>query len=167
MKLDILVVDIAVVLAVILPYIMFIVAGKKADREFRNIFFEEAKKRGMVLEKIDKWNMNMIGFDRSLMKLLLVQRRREAVVVKELSLRKIKQSHVVQETRRMRLKNIPEDVLLRVDLEFDLWNGEQEILNLFDHNETYSQDYEMKNACNLNTFINKCLTFRPVISSAA
>ena len=82
MKLDLFLVDFAVVALVLAPYVIFIMMSRSEIKKLKNKFLMEAGANlGKTYETI-RWNQSIVGVDRSLQKLLLVQRLTEGFRVK-------------------------------------------------------------------------------------
>lgn len=167
MKIDIIFVHFAVVIAVCVPYILFVLAAAKERKKIKRNFENAAKELNLKLDQIDKWNSNIIGIDKSQQKILLLQRRKESFYKEVIDLKKVKSSSILPERRTIKINKKNEELLQRVDLELTLYSGEKHIVNLFDSEMTYSQDYEMKNAEKWNRVINEALGLRPVVHVAA
>lgn len=167
MKIDIFLVHLLVVSAVCIPYILFIFAAVKERKNLKSIFYKEALKLDLDPDRVDRWNGNIVGLDTHLRRLLFVQSRKNEVVVKTIDLKNIKKTALLYETQSMKVNDRKEDILQSIDLELNFHNGEKELLNLYDCEITYSQDYEMKNAEKWNRILNESLSFRPSVHSAA
>lgn len=167
MKLDIILVDLAVVALVVVPYVLFIVMGWGESRKLNKTFqLESSKYLGKTVE-VNSWNQIMTGLDKTLQKLLLVQQIGKEFRVEVIDLRTVRACEVKTEHAPVVINKVASTILKRIDLEFTGWSGEKTYLNLFDHDSTYKQDYELKNAEKLSASVNGCLSHRPLITSAA
>lgn len=167
MKIDIIFVHFAVVAAVAIPYIIFVLIAARERRKLKNKFSKEAEQYGLKINEIDKWNSNLIGIDTTSQKILLVQRRKEVFSVHLIGLRNIKSSMLLHEEKTFRINKKNENILQKIDLELSMCNGEKQLINLYDSEQSYSQDYEMKNADKWNRIILNAISIRPVLNAAA
>ncbi len=167
MKLDILIVDFAMLALVFVPYLIFILIGKREERNLKNTFLEEARKLRLRLDEKDKWNNNIIGLDKEKTTLLLVQKRRTGLLTEVIDLREVRACEVLQEVQTVRIEQRNEQILQKIDLQLKLYDGSFRIIKLYDCEETYTQDYELKHAEKWNNTINSFIAFRPTINSAA
>lgn len=167
MKIDILFVHFALVAAVVVPYLIFILAAVREQKELRRKFNEEASRFRMSFDQVDKWNWNIIGLDKGQQKVLFFQQRGESFISQLINLKTIRSSSLLHQVRRMKINDKNEDILQRIDLEITFHNGEKQLISLYDSNVTYTQDYEMKNAERWNRILNDAVHFRPLIHSAA
>lgn len=167
MKIDIIFVHFAVVAAVAIPYILFIVVAATKRKHLKFRFNQEAKALDLKFDQIDKWNSNLIGIDKSLQKILFVQQRRGEFAVQVIDLKTIKGSLLLHQTATVKIDNKKEEVLQKVELELSLYNGEILTINFFDCDVTYYQDYEMKNAEKWSQIIKESISLRPLVTSAA
>ncbi|GHA33229.1 hypothetical protein GCM10007103_13420 [Salinimicrobium marinum] len=168
MKIDIWIVDLAVIASVVIPYILLIIAGFNETKTRQKKFLQEAGKNQMVPSETDHWNLNTIGIDRNLQKLLFVQQSPKGDRIEYYDLKNIRKSTIVSTTKSIRINDKVEEVLQRIDLEFEgSFSGEKQLLNLYDCDLTYSQDYELAHAQKWNEIINAALSYKPTMNSAA
>ena len=167
MKLDILIVDFALVAAVFLPYFLFILVSGKESGKLKNKFLEEAKKHQLTFYVKDRWNNNLVGLDKEKGKVLLVQKVKSGLTSEIIDLKQIRRCEILQEAQAVKIDQHKENVLQRLDLQLLLHNGTIKIVNLYNSEESYVQDYEMKHAERWNRTINEFAAFRPTINSAA
>ena len=167
MKLDILIVDFAMVAAVFVPYLLFILIGQREERRLKNKFSEEVKKHHLKIEVKDNWNNNIIGLDKEKARILLVQKRKTAIVTELIDLREVRGCEILQEVQAVKIDQRAENVLQRLDLHLKLYNGSVQTVNLYNCEETYAQDYEMQHAEKWSRTINEIAALRPTVNSAA
>lgn len=167
MKLDIIIVDLILIAAVALPYILFILLGKKEEGGLKSKFFEEVKKNELHLQEKDKWNTNIVGLDKEKAKIIIVQKRKAGFVTELIDLRQVQACSILQETQTLKLNKRTANILQKIDLQFILFDGSIQIINLFNCEETFSQEYELVHAEKWNQIINKSLVNRPIVNSAA
>ena len=167
MKIDIIFVHFAVVAAVALPYILFILAAAIPRKHLKSRFKEEAKTLDLHFDKVGRWNSNIIGIDIARQKVLFVQRRREETSVHLIDLKTIKSSLQIHQTETVRINKKNQEILQKVDLELSMYNGDKRVISFFDCDLTYSQDYEIQNAENWSKIINEFISLRPLVHSAA
>lgn len=167
MKLDIIIVNLAIVALVVVPYMLFIILGWGEARKFKNKFREETTRHLGKADEVHSWNRIMTGLDKNLQKLVLVQAIDQGFRVEVIDLKVMRSCEIKTEYSTGVIDRVPSTILKRIDLEFSNISGEKFYLNLFDQNTTYQQDFELRNANKLFASVNGCLSFRPVINSAA
>lgn len=167
MKIDILIVHFAVVAAVAVPYILFVLAAARQRKNLKSRFNSEALALNLKLDRVDRWNSNIIGIDKTRQKVVFVQRRREEIIVQVIDLKIIKSSVLLHETATVKIDKKKEEVLQKVELELFMYNGDIQTISFFDCDMTYYQDYEMKNAEKWNQIIKESIGLRPLVQSAA
>lgn len=167
MKIDIIFVHFAVVAAVAIPYILFILAAASQRKHLKLRFNKEAKDLDLKLDLVDRWNSNIIGIDKSRQKVLFVQRRREEIFAQVIDLKTVKGSLLLHQTGTVKIDEKKEEVLQKVELELSMYNGDKQVISFFDCDMTYYEDYEMKNAGKWSEIIKSSLTLRPLLHSAA
>ncbi|MGI0105846.1 hypothetical protein [Salinimicrobium sp. WS361] len=167
MKLDIIIVDFALVAAIFVPYLLFILIGRKAVKKLKEKFSEVAKKHQLSFDEKTIWNNNIVGLDRKSAKILFVQKRKSGILAEIIDLREVTKSEVLKHVQTVKVDQRTEDILQKLELRLQLHNGCEQILGLYDCEESYAQDYELKNAEKWNAIINSVVVFRPTINSAA
>lgn len=167
MKIDILIVHFAVVAAVAIPYILFVLAAARQRKHLRLRFDKEAKDLDLKCDQVDRWNSNIIGIDKTRQKILFVQRRREEISVQVIDLKTVKSSLLLHQTGTVKINKKNEEILQKVEVELSMYNGDKQIVSFFDYDVTYYQDYEMKNAGKWSQIINESINLRPLVHSAA
>lgn len=167
MKIDIIFVHFAVVAAVAIPYILFILAASRPRKLLKLRFHKEAIAMDLNVGQVDTWNSNIIGIDRIRQKVLFVQRRKGEIFVQLIDLKTIKNSILLHNTRTVKIRKKNEEILDKVELEVFMYSGETQTINFFDSDLTYYQDYEMRNAEKWHKIIQEAISFRPIIHSAA
>ncbi len=167
MKIDILIVDLALVAAVFVPYVLFIFIGRKEIFKLKNTFSQEAKKHQLRFDEKESWNNNIIGFDKEKAKILLVQKRIAGFISDLVDLKDVRCCEVLKEVQTVKIEQRTEEILQRLDLQLKLYNGAFRTINLYNCEETFVQDYEVKHAEKWRDIINSHIVFRPTINSAA
>lgn len=167
MKLDILLVDFALLALVFIPYFSFILISHREERRLKKIFSEEALEHQLKADEKDRWNNNLVGLDKNKLMVLFVQKRKSGVFKEFIDLKEVKSCEILQEINTVKIDNRTENILQRIDLQFRLYNNSSRVVTLFNCEETYTQDYELKHAEKWNNKINSLLSFRPTLNSAA
>ncbi|MHA6279491.1 hypothetical protein ACXYMT_04855 [Salinimicrobium sp. CAU 1759] len=167
MKLDIILVDLALVAAVFVPYVLFILLGKKEERKLKNRFLKETKNHTLTFSEEDKWNNNLVGLDKGKARILIVQTRRLGLAVEFIDLKEVRSCEIFKEVQTIKTEVRSEDILQKLGLQLKLNSGEVKFVELYNCEETYVQDYELKHAEKWNKTINELIAFRPTLNSAA
>ena len=167
MKLDILLVDLALIALVFIPYFAFIIISRRENKKLKEIFFEEAFKHQLKPEDLDRWNNNLIGLDRSRSIILFVQKRKLGIFKEIIDLKEVSSCEILQEISTVKTGKRTENILQRINLQFSFRNNSFREVTLFNYNETYVQEFEMIHAEKWKTRINALLSFQPTINSAA
>lgn len=168
MKIDIWIVDLAVVASVVIPYILLVITGFNETKTRSKKFHEEAARNQMAPDETDHWNLNTIGIDRKLQKLLFIQQNSKGDRIEFFDLKNIRKSTVISTSKPIKINDKVEEVLQQINLELESnLSGEKRLLNLYDCDLTYAQDYEMKHAQKWNEIINAAMSYKPVLAPAA
>lgn len=168
MDIEMLIVNIAVLSLVIVPCFAIIYIGHKQYNKVGKQFQQEAKMHGLQIDEYDRWNQNAMGIDYKQQKILLVAKRDEQIVAEVFPLKNIKKSVLVPFTHSVKTANKPTTVLDKILLELTPFDGTDKIIiNLFDSEYTFEQDYEMKHAEKWNKLINNVIVKPHVKQKAA
>lgn len=167
MKLDILIVDFALLVLVFIPYVLFIFIGSREVRKLKNKFNEEALHHQLIIDEKDSWNSNIIGVDTKKATILLVQNRKTEVHAEFIKLKEVKNCEILREVQTLKIDKRTEEILQRIDLRLTCHNDSIRIVNLYNCEEKYAQEYELKHAEKWNNKINSMISYRPAVNSAA
>lgn len=167
MKLDILIVDFALVALVIAPYMIFIILGHREGIRLKKIFKEAAVNHRLSIDEKDSWNANIIGIDMSKNAILLVHKTKTDVRAELINLKEIKGCEILRDVQTLRINKRIEEILQRVDLKFTCYDNTIRVVNLYSSEETYGQEYELKHAEKWKDRINAVIKYQPPINSAA
>ena len=167
MKIDIIIVDLALVALVVAPYVLFIILGHREGTRLKNIFKAECLNNSLSIDEKDSWNANIIGLDLSKNILLLVHKTKTDVNLDLVNLREIKGCEVIREVQTIGINKRTEDILQRIDLKFTCYNDTIRIVNLYNSEETYAQEYELQHAEKWQEKIKALISYHPTINSAA
>lgn len=167
MKLDILIVDFALVAAVFVPYFLFILIGRKENGELKLKLSELIKKHQLNLTQKDHWNNNIMGLDKEKAIIILVQKRRVGVVTEIIALNRIGACEIFQEVQEVIINRRKKPILQKIDLQLKMHDGSIQTISLYNCDETYLQDYELQHAERWNRTINELIVFRPTLNSVA
>lgn len=167
MKLDIIIVDLALVAAVFLPYFLFILIGQREERKLIHKFSEEAERNNLNIDEKDNWNNNIVGLDKSKAAMLLIQKRKAGIFTELINIREVMSCEIVKEVQTVRIEGRSEEILQRLELQLKLRNGRVQMINLYNCDETYSQDYELQHAERWKKAVNSLVAYRPTLNSAA
>lgn len=160
-------VNLAVVSFILVPYFLLIHIGHNQHREVGKKFRHEAKKHGLNINEYDRWNNNALGMDFKQKKLLLVVRKDENIAVEIVPLNNIQSSTVKPFMHKAKGNDKSTEVLDKVYLELTPYdNSEKIMVCLFDAGYTFEQDFEIKHAEKWSKLINS-LALAPVVKEKA
>lgn len=161
-------VNVAVVSLVFVPYYIFIRLGQKEYRRINREFGNQKKKHNLKIDHLERWNLNAVGIDLQQQKLLFVQRRHEEIFVQVYDLSNVKTCIEASHSSPIEVNGILQNVLQTVDLELYPYSAEEKtIVNLFNSDFTYNEDFELKHAQQWRELINQCIISRPIFKKVA
>lgn len=167
MKFDILLINLVLVAIVLLPFILFLLFGRSEKARLEKLFSQEALKHQLKIIEKDSWNNNMIGQDLDKATILFMQLGKNCVFTEIIDLKQVRSCEVLQETRAVVNHQRPENVLQRIDLKLNLYNNTSRHIALYNSDDNYNQEYELKHAEKWSRLINSYKASHPVTSSAA
>lgn len=167
MKTDLIIISVAMVLLVFLPFYLLPLLQHRGNQRISKIFKQEAARKNLNLNIKNSWNLNHTGIDTTAQKLLVIQAHDE-VKVHHFDLKEIKHTDLLISTLPVTKNGKTEDILQRVEIEFSFYTKEErELLSLYDYDLDTYQDFEVKNAKQLHTEIQKMLMAHTVIKRTA
>lgn len=168
MKIDFLIISGILVLMCFFPFILFPMIRRKEEKKLYNTFKEEALKLGLNMSFELCWNSNIAGIDILKKHFLLVQKPDNNFIIQHVKLNRVNQIKLLPQHIKIRQQKKTEEILSRIDLEFyEIYSPVPFTVNLFDHDLTYTQDWEMKNAHKLVAELQKYLVVQPVLKRTA
>ncbi len=168
MKIDFIIISGILVFITFLPYFLFPLLRNKDDKNLRRKFNEEALRLVLNISYKLLWNTNIAGVDILKRQFLLVQKPDSDFIIQNIDLNKVSQIKLVSQYSELRQKRKLIQTLYRVNLEFSENNiGGAAIVNLFDSESNYTQDFEIKNAEKLVAELQKYLKAQPVLKRTA
>lgn len=167
MNIEMLAVNIAVVSLVFVPYLIFLMFGQRESKKITSKFNEEARKHGLTITEKETWNLNVLGLDSANQKLLFVQRRDQELFVELIDLSAVKLCRLSNVSSDIIVHGKKDSLLQKLYLEFVQFSGLENQVCLFDYEQNFTEDFEMKRAEKWNRLINNCLSLKPVFRKAA
>ncbi len=168
MKIDFIIVSSILVITCFLPFILFPLLVNTKKKNLRRKFKEEALRLSFNITFKLIWNSNIAGIDILKKQFLFVQEPESEYFIHHIDLNKIGQVKLLSHYEKYSLHNKLVQTLARVDLEFcDNNTGEPLTLNLFNYDLNYTEDFEIKNAENLVSELQKYLNTRPILKHTA
>jgi len=142
------VLDILIVSAIFLPFIWLARIGKKPKRKLYKQFMDIAQKNGLHITEKEFWANAYIGIDCEKKELLFIRSEDGSLDKKLIDLSKVKECKVITSVENIRTKNTNQRILKKVDLQiyFTGKDTTMELLNFYDSNRIYSEDFEVKRA---------------------
>tara|TARA_R100000935_G_C2792376_1_gene146577 strand:+ start:102 stop:530 length:429 start_codon:yes stop_codon:yes gene_type:complete len=140
----------------------------KKNKSLRKKFKEEALRLNLNISYELTWNSNIAGIDILKKQFLFVQEPDSGFVIKHLNLNKISQIKLVSQYAEFDLQKKRVQTLSSVDLEF-FENGISGpiMVNLFNYDLNYTEDFEIKNAEKLVAELKKYLNAQPLLKRTA
>ncbi|MCM4161115.1 hypothetical protein FHG64_08240 [Antarcticibacterium flavum] len=168
MKIDFIVISGILVIFSFLPFILFPLLRSKDEKNLRNKFKNETSSRGLNISYMLAWNSNLAGIDILRREFVLTQWLNEKFVVKHVDLNKIHTLKIMVENRLVERHNKNTEELSRISLAFFQSNSVEPVMvNLFDYDLNFTQDYEYKNAQKLLAELQKYACAQPVLKHTA
>jgi len=168
MKIDFIIISIILVITCFLPFILFPLIANSEEKSLKKRFKEEVQKLGLNISYELHWNTNRIGIDILKKQFLFVQKTEIGFDIRQVDLTKVHDITILQQNHIFKLQGRPEEVLTRIDLEFYVVNFPAPmVVTLFDHDQNYNQDFELKNAQQLVMELRKYLTIQPLLKHTA
>lgn len=168
MKIDFIVISGILVIFSFLPFILFPLLRSKEEKNLKNTFKKETSSRELNITYKLAWNNNLAGIDILKREFVLLQWLNNNFVVQHVNLSQYHTIKIMVENRLVERHNKNTEELSRISLAFFRNNAEEPImLNFYDYELNFSQDYEMKNAQKLLAELQKYACAQPVLKRTA
>jgi hypothetical protein len=144
MNTSLLIVSIILVSSVFLPFYLIDRTGKSAAGHRKKQFKMAIAKNHLALSDQEIWGNSFIGIDRQQKKLLFMKVEDKDQWEKLIDLNNIKECKITASYKKTTVKNHNDMLLLKLDLEIHAHKGNSlVVLNFFDIDGPYKEDYEM------------------------
>jgi len=128
--------------------------GKNNARKKEKLFKDAVKNENLSFNTKEQWNNNFIGIDESKNILIFIKLINQETSVLKIDLKRLKSCQINRKTRDFKKENKMETELQSLGLELSfLMKSEINTLNLYDINDRFSEDLEMKRAEKWQTLI--------------
>jgi hypothetical protein len=155
MNTSLLIVSIILVSSVFLPFFLIDRSGKSAAGHRKKLFKLAIAKNKLALSDQETWGKSFIGIDRNQRKLLFMNVEGKEQVEKLIDLNNIRDCKINTIYKKSTVKNHHETILLKLDLELHYFKSAKvEVLNFYDIDAPYKEDYEMIRAEKWKAIIN-------------
>ncbi len=140
--------DILIVTTIFLPFILLARLGKKSKRKLYKQFKDSAQKNGLIISEKEFWANAYIGIDCEKKVLLFIRSEDGSLDEKLIDLNKVKECKVITSVENIRTKNTKQGILEKVGLQiyFTGKDTTMDLLNFYDYNRIYSEDFEVQRA---------------------
>lgn len=168
MKIDFIIISAILVIISFVPFILFPVIGSMEMKKLKHKFKAEVLNLGLNISYKLQWNTNLAGIDILKRKLLFVQTTEKGFYIKHVDLNNISEVKMITQTVQIKEQGKLVHILSKVDLEFfENHSKTLQTITVFDHNLSYSQDFEIKNAQKLVDELQKYLNVQPLLKRTA
>jgi hypothetical protein len=156
MNISMLLVSALLVLCTIIPFVILNKSGKGdlkiMNKEVKNVMIESKLK----FDVKESWGNSFIGLDSNNNKLVFSKVFDGVVALENIDLNTVSNVKIIKKTHDVRSKNKKEAVLEKLDMEISFSDHENpvKILNFYDINSIYMEDYELVRVEKWNAAIN-------------
>lgn len=144
MDISLVIVSLTLVGSVFVPYYFFILAGNSETKKIRAKYKAAIAKNNLNISQEETWGNSYIAIDTDQKKLFFMKIYETESIEQLVDLNKIKETKIIEIKKSIKTKNGVKDLLEKLDLEIFFVNGERIILNFYDSNQIYSEDFELK-----------------------
>lgn len=144
MDISIVIVSLILVGSVFVPYYFFILAGNSETKKLKTKCKAAIAKNNLKVSQMETWGNSYIAIDAHQKKLFFMKIYETECLEQLVDLSKIKETKIMQNKKSIKTKHGFKDLLEKLDLEILLVSGERIILNFYDSNQIYAEDFELK-----------------------
>lgn len=160
MDLELVIISLVLVASVFLPFFIIDFSGKSGIKQMKKLFELEQVKNNLKLTEQENWGNTFIGIDREQNKMLFMKFSEVEPSIHLIDLSKIQACEIDSKIASVKTKIKKENILQKLNLKIspkDTRNPE-EILNFYDSEGIYGEDFEMVRAekwkTNVKSYIN-------------
>lgn len=155
MNTSLLIVSLILVSSVFLPFFLLDRSGKTAASRRNKMFRLATAKNKLALSEQETWGKSFIGIDQNQKKLLFMNVEGEAQLEKLIDLNLVRDCKINASYKKSSVKNQNDTILLKLDLELHYFRSAKvEVLNFYDIDCPYKEDYELNRAEKWKAIIN-------------
>ncbi|MEB8346619.1 hypothetical protein OO010_11220 [Flavobacteriaceae bacterium KMM 6898] len=155
MDLELIIISLVLVASVFVPFFIIDFSGKSGIKQMRKSFKLELGKNNIILTEQENWGNTFIGIDKEQKKMLYMKFLVAQPTIHLIELSKIQACEIDNKVATVKTKIKKENILQNLNLKLspiDTSNPEV-ILNFYDSEEIYAEDFEMARAEKWNTII--------------
>ncbi|MCM4167512.1 hypothetical protein KCTC52924_00989 [Arenibacter antarcticus] len=153
-------ISVLLVLAVVIPFLVLNSSGKGEAKTIANRIKEFAKEAHLKFDQKESWGNRFIAIDKTRKILVFSRIVNGEVVINEVPMDQVEKSTIQKATKMVKTNSGKENVLQKLDLEITYFAHHEKalLLNFYDIDQIYTEDYELKRAEKWNVIINEVAT---------
>ena len=141
------VIHILTILFCVVPLIWIVLIGKNNNNKINKRFRDAIKRENLSFSLKEQWSNNFIGVDTSKNWLVFLKLNSEESSIQKIDLAEVESCEIKIKSREFIKDKQKETVLELLDLELSFYNeGESIVLNFYDSNGDFSENYELDRA---------------------
>ena len=148
MDLELVIISLILVASVFVPFFIIDLSGKSGIKQMRKLFKQEQVKYNLKLTEQENWGNTFIGVDKEQRKMLFMKFMEAEPTFHFIDLDKIQSCQIDSKVETIKTKIKKENILQKLNLKITLLNakGPEVILNFYDTEGIYGEDFEMARA---------------------
>lgn len=129
----------------VLPYIWFVFIAKTKSNKIKNLINNALQREDVQFNTTEKWNNNFIGIEEAKNLLLFLKMNSQEIPFVRIGLDELKSCQIKIKSREYIKEKKRETELQSLDLELTYYTEKEPvILNFYDMNDEFTEDFEMK-----------------------
>lgn len=147
------------VLCTVIPFVILNKSGKGDLKIMSNEIKKLMVQSQLKFDLKESWGNSFIGLDSNNRRLIFSKVFDGVVALENIDLEEVSNAKIIKKTQVVKSNNRKETVLEKLDLEIGFIDHEKEVkmLNFYDINSIYMEDYELVRAEKWNTAVNNIL----------
>ena len=147
------------VLCTVIPFVILNKSGKGDLKIMSNEVKKLMVQSQLKFDLKESWGNSFIGLDSNNRRLIFSKVFDGVVALENIDLEEVSNAKIIKKTQVVKSNNRKETVLEKLDLEIGFIDHEKEVkmLNFYDINSIYMEDYELVRAEKWNTAVNNIL----------
>lgn len=164
MNTSMIIISVLLVMAVVVPFLIFNFLGKGDSKIISNKVKQFSKEAHLKLDEKESWGNTFIAIDRTQKILVFSKIIKGEVTIKNIALDQVEKTNIQKNLKLVKTNTGKENVLQRLDLEIVFFAHHEKslLLNFYDVDQVYTENYELKRAEKWSTLINEVVKTSPM-----
>lgn len=152
---------------IFIPFFLFNVSGKSNLKKVKETAKAVSIANHLVISQNEIWGNSYIGIDEKQQKILFLKLTAGEAKEQIISIPLVKECVILEQRKFFKVKDKKDSHLEKLDLKITLQAGSPYLLNFYDENLNFSEDFEAKRIAKWRLLISQLITNESLIQEVA